>query len=407
MRRVPRRLRAMASVVAATASFLVSGLPGAAAATAYERPPGAAPGPVGLPVIPSALASGRSCTGSSSTAARAQPWTVSTLGMSRVRELSDGAGITVGVVDTGVAANVPALAGRVTAVADADQDCVGHGSFVAGLIAGRAEDATGGGIAPRARILAVRGTGKNGVAAPREVAAGIRTAVDRGARVVYVGAALTEGRAELTAAVGYATRKDAVVVAPAAPDAVPTSAGAAVSAPAARPYFPAFIPQVVAVEDYGPDGSRPQNAPNVFATDLAAPGDAVVSIGPKGSGNYIGSGSSLAAAFVAGTAALVRAYQPRLTAAEVANRLVASAYPAERPVLDPYAAVAAVSSPVTARPTPSAAMRMPARTAHGARTRALIIASVGGGIVALIACAAAIVPLGRARGWRPAGDRAA
>ncbi|MEV5706446.1 S8 family serine peptidase [Actinoallomurus sp. NPDC052274] len=407
MRRVPRRLRAVASVAAAMASLLVSAFPGAAAATAYERPPGAAPGPVGLPVIPSALASGRSCTGASPTPAHAQPWTMSALGVARVRELSDGAGVTVGVVDTGVAANVPALAGRVTAVADAGQDCVGHGSFAAGLIAGRAEDATGGGIAPEARILAVRGTGKNGVASPGTVAAGIRAAVDRGARVVYVGAALTEGRAELTAAVAYATREDAVVVAPAAPDAVPTTVGGTPSAPPARPYFPAFIPQVVAVEDFGPDGSRPQEAPNVFAADLAAPGDAVVSIGPKGAGNYIGSGSSLAAAFVAGTAALVRAYQPRLTAAEVANRLVASAYPATKPVLDPYAAVAAVSSPAAARPTPAAAMRLPARTAsHAARTRALVVASVGGGLVAIVAGAAVIVPLGRARGWRPAGGDA-
>ncbi|GAA0328652.1 S8 family serine peptidase [Actinoallomurus spadix] len=329
---------------------------------------------------------------------------MSALGVSRVRELSDGSGVTVGVVDTGVAANVPALAGRVTAVGDAGQDCVGHGSFAAGLIAGRAEDATGGGIAPGAQILAVRGTGRNGVASPGAVAAGIRAAVDRGARVVYVGAALTEGRAELTAAVAYATGKDAVVVAPAVPDAVPGSAGGAASAPPAQPYFPAFIPQVVAVEDFGPDGARPKGAPNVFAADLAAPGDAVVSIGPKGAGNYIGSGSSLAAAFVAGTAALVRAYQPRLTAAEVANRLVASAYPAARPVLDPYAAVAEVSSPVTARPMPADSLRLSARaSSHAVRTRALVVASVGGGLVALIACAAVIVPLGRARGWRPAG----
>jgi membrane-anchored mycosin MYCP len=176
-------------------------------------------------------------------------------------------------------------------------------------------------------------------------------------------------------------------------------------AASARPYFPAFIPQVVAVEDYGPDGARPKNAPAVFATDLAAPGDAVVSAGPKGPGHFIGSGSSLAAAFVAGTAALVRAYQPRLTAAEVANLLVVSAYPAGAPILDPYAAVAAVPSRTGTPPTPATAVRMPGRDSRTPRTRALIIASVGGGIVALVAMAAAIIPHGRARGWRPAHDR--
>jgi subtilisin family serine protease len=162
---------------------------------------------------------------------------------------------------------------------------------------------------------------------------------------------------------------------------------------------------VVSVEDYGPDGARQKGEPDVFAADVAAPGDAMVSVGPRGSGHYIGSGSSLAAACVAGAAALIRAYQPRLTAAEVANRLVSSAYPAAVPVLDPYAAVAAVPSTAGAPPGPVAPVRMPARASHSPRTRALVIASVGGGLVALVAGAAAIIPLGRARRWRRAGGR--
>ncbi|NED92643.1 S8 family serine peptidase, partial [Streptomyces sp. SID11233] len=72
----------------------------------------------------------------------------------------------------------------------------------------------------------------------------------------------------------------------------------------------------LAVTDYGPDGERPSNAPPVSGADLAAPGDAVVSIGPKGSGHFIGSGASFAAAHVAGAAAQVRARYPQLKAAE-------------------------------------------------------------------------------------------
>jgi hypothetical protein len=402
------------SVAVATLTLAVSALPGAASATAYRRRPAAAPTPVGLPVMPSALASGQSCTGASPTEAHAEPWTVQALSLSRVRQLSQGARITVAVVDTGVAADVPALTGRVSAPGGAGKDCVGHGTFAAGLIAGRADDATGGGVAPQARILAVRGTGQRGEADPGAVASGIRSAVDAGARVVYVGVALTEGRAEMTAAVEYATRKDVLVVAPAAPDAVPSTGsntgapavtGSTPSAPQAQPYFPAFIQQVVSVEDYGEDRGRPQNAPSIFAADLAAAGDAVVSIGPKGTGNFIGSGSSLAAANVAGAAALVRAYEPRLTAAEVARRLVVSAYPAAVPVLDPYAAVSAVSStaPPAAAPQPEGAVRIPGHASQSARGRALVVAAVGGGLVALVAAAAVIIPRGRARHWRPAG----
>src|SRR3954454_11740089 len=109
MRRVLRHLRAVASVAAAAASLLICALPGAA----YGRPSDA--GPVGLPVIPSVLAPGASCTGASPTQAHAQPWTVRALSLSRVHQLSQGAGITVAVADTGVSPGVPALAGRVTA----------------------------------------------------------------------------------------------------------------------------------------------------------------------------------------------------------------------------------------------------------------------------------------------------
>ncbi|GLY80338.1 S8 family serine peptidase [Actinoallomurus iriomotensis] len=408
MRRVPRRARAVASVAVATLTLAVSALPGAASATAYRRRPAAAPTPVGLPVMPSSLATGQPCTGASPTEAHAQPWTVRALSLSRVRQLSQGAGITVAVVDTGVSPTVPALAGRVSAPGGADKDCVGHGTFAAGLIAGRADDATGGGVAPQARILAVRGTGPRGEPDPTAVAAGIRSAADAGARVVYVGVALIVGRAELTAAVAYATRKDVLVVAPAALDVAPTTGGvpgAAPSTPPAQPYFPAFIPQVVSVEDYGDGGTRPKDAPTIFAADLAAPGDAVVSVGPKGTGHFIGSGSSLAAANVAGTAALIRAYDPKLTAAEVARRLVVSSYPAAVPILDPYAAVSAVSSTAApaAAPRPDPAVRMPASGADTTRGRALIVAAVGGGLVALVAAAAVVIPRGRARHWRPAG----
>ena len=288
-----RRLRTASSVAAVTAALVGSALRGVA-------PAGAAPSPVGLPVMPSALAAGQSCTEASPTQAHARPWSAGALSLSRVNTLTQGTGVTVGVIDTGVATDIPALAGRVTAVGDAGQDCVGHGTFAAGLIAG-ADEATGGGVASQARILAVRGTDKTGLVSPHAVATGIRTAVDRGARVVYVGAALTDGRDELTDAVAYATRADVLVVAPAVPDALPSATfpGAAANTPPPQPYFPAFIPEVVSVEDYGPDGSRPKDAPPVFAADLAAPGDAMVSVGPRGTGHYIGSGSSLAAACVA------------------------------------------------------------------------------------------------------------
>jgi hypothetical protein len=94
-----------------------------------------------------------------------------------------------------------------------------------------------------------------------------------------------------------------------------------------------------------------------------------------------------------------------MTAAQVKHQLVVSAYPAATPGLDPYAAVAMVPSTAAgASPGPAAPVRMTGPASPAPRTRALTTTAVVGGIVALVATAAVVVPLGRARRWRPAGD---
>ncbi|MGI5404627.1 S8 family serine peptidase [Streptomyces sp. CA-135486] len=360
--------------------------------------------PVELPAMRGRIGPDEDCTGPSPVTAEAEPWTRRALGLSRSWQLSRGAGVPVAVVDTGVGTELPALAGRVEAAGDAGQDCVGHGSFAAGLIAAAPTPGSGvTGVAPQARVLAVRGTDLRGRSTGATVAAGIRSAVDGGARVVYVGQALLDGRAELTAAVAHATERDVLVVAPAAPDTAPVDAVTHRPDTTARPYFPAFVPQVLSVVDHGLDGSRPANAPGAFAPDLSAPGDAVVGGGPKGSGHFIGSGSSLAAAHAAGVAALVRARYPQLSAAEVARRLVAAAYPADTPRLDPYASLTAVLDGRPAKAPRAAEAHMTPHSPRGPRTKALVIAGAAGVLGLLVLGAVAVIPRGRARGWRAAG----
>jgi hypothetical protein len=280
---------------------------------------------------------------------------------------------------------------------------VGHGSFAAGLIAAAATGpGTVTGVAPGAEILALRGTDSRGNPGAAQTAQGIRTAADEGAGVIYVGQVLTGHGEELADAVAYALDKDALVVAPAAPDAAPRGAD---GRPDTRPraYWPARIPDVVSVVDHGPAGTRSEAAPGALAPDLSAPGDAVVGIGVEGDGHFLGSGSSLAAAHVAGAAALVRSYLPGLSATEVARRLQEAAYPDSVPRLDAYAGLTAVlpgtRANAEARPEPA---RIPRTTAGDTRDRALLF---GGGalcVVLLIGAAMVVVPLGKARGWRPA-----
>ncbi|NSC24342.1 S8 family serine peptidase [Streptomyces albus subsp. chlorinus] len=375
----------------------------AAAPLAAQTPPAAADS-VELPALAAVLAPGEPCTKASDETAREETWTRQALGLDRSWSLADGEGVTVGVVDTGVGSDIPALKGRVTATGDAGSDCVGHGSFAAGLIAAAPAKGVGvTGAAPAARILAVRGTDKRGRPTAHLLAQGIRDAVDGGAQVVYVGRAVPTGKEELTAAVRYAAKRDALVVAPFAPDALPRDRATGRTAEPAPWYWPSAAPGVLSVMDYGPDGTRPKNAPQVSGADMAAPGDAVVSVGPSGPGHSIGSGSSLAAANVAGVAALVRSRRPEMTAAQVSRQLVTAAYPAVPPRVDPYGSLTAVLTDKKGSVPSAPAAEIPAKASPQPLNRALLIAGAGGTLVVLVAGAAVVIPRGRARGWRPAG----
>ncbi|SFF47401.1 Subtilase family protein [Actinacidiphila alni] len=374
--------------VPATVAHADSGAPVTPAPTAS----GAA-GAIRLPVVPGRLSSGAACTKASGTTVKTVPWAQQSLQLARAQQLSRGAGVTVAVVDTGVSPGAPALAGRVTANGDAAKDCVGHGTFIAGVIA--AAPVGGGaltGVAPGARVLAERGTDATGVPDAGRVAAAIRAAVDAGAKVIDVSAALPAATAALTSAVDYAAGHDVLVVAAAVPDSA-DSAGQGDSVPKA--YWPAAAPGVLSVVDVDVTGARASGAPEPTpAADLSAPGQGVTGIGPSGTGHFLGNGASVASAFVAGTAALVRSYHPELTAAQVAQRLIATAYPAAVPRVDPAGAVGAVLPGARTSADPgSAGITLPAPTAeHDMRGRALTLLALCAlallGVVAAVALAA-------------------
>ncbi|WP_307711447.1 S8 family serine peptidase [Streptomyces sp. V4I23] len=373
-----------------------------AAPTADDPPPGSV---TLLPPLPVRLGDDAPCTQASDKTAASSSWMRQVLGLPKAQQLTKGAGTTVAVIDTGVADQVPSLAGRVTATKGAGRDCVGHGTFAAGIIAGaRIEGSAVMGIAPEAEILAIQGTDDRGVPSAQKIAKGIRTAADRGVDVIYVGHALNGGRAELIAAVTYAAARDALVVAPAAPDVVPPEGKGLDGEQPTGPYWPAAAPGALAAVDFGPNGLRQRNAPPAYKPDLAAPGSAMVSVGPSGTGHYIGSGASLAAACVAGAAALVRARYPEVSAEELRRRLIDAAYPTDTPRLDPFAAMSLVRGRGADRASaPAAHYPPPARTAHV--TQALAVAGAALGLVLLIAAAAVVIPRGRARGWLPPGTQ--
>lgn len=301
------------------------------------------------------------CTPPSQTPITRESWAQQRMRADRAWPLTKG-DVIVGVVDTGVSAAAPALAGAVLPGTDlaggpGDGDCFGRGTFIASLIAARPSanpDVPFTGVAPSARIFPVRVSDDppkilDHAGLAIGIGDGIRAAVDGGARVVAVGLVATLDMPELRAAVAYAAERDVLVVASAS---VPKRGQLA---------FPARIPGVLAVAPVGPDG--PVSSPVYgVAPTIAAPAMELVGVAPQGAGHRVASGGELAVGYVAGAAALVRAYYPALSAREVADRLLGTADHPSTPlpnklvgygVVDPFAAVTTVEN-ADAPATPAA-----------------------------------------------------
>jgi membrane-anchored mycosin MYCP len=359
------------------------------------------------------------CAGPSATVSATAPWAEQQLRPSSVWDLTQGSGQVVAVLDSGVSAAAPALAGavlpgrNVAAGGPANTDCTGHGTFVAGLIAARPTAGSGfAGVAPRARILPVNVVNSDGDATSSAVAAGISFALAHGATVIDVCPAVPPGPSRaLASAVAAALARNVVVIAPV------TAAGVNDSDQVS---YPAAYPGVIAVTATDATGTPIAGAGVGVRVDLAAPGSGVTSIGPLGPGQVTATGAALATGFVAGTVALVRSYYPQLPVAQVVQRLEATAEPPGDALPDPqvgygivapYIAVTTVlpaesgGVPPAASPAPAVNLPPPARPDTWPEAAALLVCSVMAvGLVVGIG-AMHIFRSGRRRRWRPPVSR--
>lgn len=251
-----------------------------------------------------------------------KPWPQERLRFQDVWRLTRGEGITVAVVDSGVDATHPQLAGAVSGSVDLTgtgaRDCVGHGTAVAGIIAGRDLTSRGVpfvGVAPDARILAVKQSNDQG-GKVSDLAAGIKRAAQLGAQVINVSVQAPDDPG-LKAAVEYAQRKDAVIVAVAGN----VEQGEGKSSPA----YPAEYPGVIAVGAASPDGKKSDFSNSVTRVSVTAPGAAVTSTWTGGGYGTDLDGTSFAAPYVSGVVALVRARHPEYDHWQVKRQVEATA----------------------------------------------------------------------------------
>ncbi|MGW3562753.1 type VII secretion-associated serine protease mycosin [Streptomyces sp. NPDC000941] len=271
-------------------------------------------------------------------AIQAREWALDAIHVPTAWQTTKGAGVTVAVLDTGVDDQHPDLAGQVLTGKDmvgfgagrGDRAWARHGTAMAGIIAGHGHGASGSdgvkGVAPEAKILPVRVILEEDDPARKKartqrggaLANGIRWAVDHGADVINLSLGDDSKSAHPEpaedAAVQYALRKGVVVVA---------SAGNG-GEDGDRASYPAAYPGVIAVTAVDRYGLRAVFSTRRWYAAVCAPGDDVVIADPDRR-YYEGWGTSAAAAFVSGSAALVRAAHPELSPRQIRQLLIDTA----------------------------------------------------------------------------------
>ncbi len=256
--------------------------------------------------------------------ANPDPWAQLRLAPQQAWSHTRGDGVTVAVIDSGVAANVPQLAGSVGEGADVVHgsgkgsiDCLGSGTAMAGLIAGQGDGAFVG-IAPGATIVPFRIVTDVPSAKVADQAAALDLAVAAGATVIALGSFVDISQPRVQQAVTNAANHDVVVVLGALRDK-------AVSLPN----------QVVRVGAIGVQGTLDYIYPP-GSVDVTAPGVDVTSVDIAGGWSFRGTGTQYAVGFVAGVAALVRSMNSRMSSSDVVRRIEQSSNPTgNSPVPDP------------------------------------------------------------------------
>jgi len=302
------------------------------------------------------------------------PWSNVFLHVADAQKFATGAGVTVAVIDTGVNASprVPAEPGGdfVDKGGNGLSDCDSHGTLTASLIAGRpAPTDAFVGVAPEARLLSLRQTSEAfqpvgarvdpndpnstpTAGSVRSLARAIVHAANLGANVINVSEAacikVTRPIDEsmLGAAVNYAVNVKNVVIVVAAgntgqdctqnppPDpSVPNDPrGWKQVQTIVTPAW--YDPLVLTVGSIGQDASPSNFSMHGPWLGAAAPGDNVIALGYDGmpvnalqgqDGPVPIAGTSFSAAYVSGVAALLRQRFPDLSAAQIINRITATA----------------------------------------------------------------------------------
>jgi subtilisin family serine protease len=273
----------------------------------------------------------------------AQMWVLDAVSAPTAWQVTEGRGVVVAVIDSGVDPDVSDLTGSVISGPDlsgvstppSNAGWGVHGTWMASLIAGHGHAGGGSGImgvAPQSKVLSIRVVTdktdpgydqyqqESNSRVQQSLATAIGYATTHGASVISMSLGYGSPSAVVRSALQNALNRGVVVVASSGNSG--DSVGAKTSGQA--PYsFPADYPGVLGVAAVSQSGTAANFSSDNLSVQVGAPGVDVPAQGRDGQ-YWLVSGTSPACALTAGVAALIKARYPHLAPALVVRAITSS-----------------------------------------------------------------------------------
>ena len=226
-------------------------------------------------------------------------WGLKLLGIPPLWKETQGEGIKVAVLDTGIALEHPDLQPAILEARDftrspsAAYDAQGHGTHVSGIIAARRNANGIVGVAPQSKIIAAKVLNDEGTGTSQNIVAGIQWAIESGADILSMSLGSPEPDEEIHQALLNAISKGIFVITAAGNEGPDLDTVG----------YPAGFPEMVAVGSIDRRKRLSQFSSRGRQVDVVAPGDEITSCYPPRSYATL-SGTSMATPFISGVVAL-------------------------------------------------------------------------------------------------------
>ncbi|MCK5720578.1 MAG: S8 family serine peptidase [Thiomargarita sp.] len=260
-----------------------------------------------------------------------EQWHLEKMGIPSIWEITQGEGVTIALLDSGVDPNHPDLVGNILIEQGYDfgdddakpYDANGHGTAMAGLMVGVCNNNEGGcGVAPLAKVIPykINSQGEDNFSSI-DLAVAILAAAGSDAQIISMSLVLDDYAPWVEQALEYAKNKGKLLVAAAGNNAKEVA-------------FPGYLTWVIAVNAVDENGSKLKSSNYGNGLSLTAPGENLLTTLPGTGYTDWYNGSSAAAALTSGVLALLVAQFPTATIPELTLRLFNACQDVNEPGFD-------------------------------------------------------------------------